>query len=378
MINTHRFLLETVTPLFLGGEDRSLPELRAPSLRGTLRYWWRALAAEADLPELERRETMIFGSTEQRSPIVIRLSQPETNQHPEWQRRPSRGRPTASGPLDYNAGINYLGFSLAKRHYIVPRQQFGLLVAERKSSGAQSVLPSALAALWVVLWIGGLGSRSRRGFGSIQAVQAPPLANLPSFRFRGSPGGLASFLSEGLRHCRDLIPIGSTESDVASYSQLRSRVARIVVLNRTWATWDAALGTIGAALQRARIGLAPTMAQMAGPGPLPAALPRAGFGLPIQYFNPRLGKYALEVRGVDGSDRRASPLIIRVVQLERDRFGVILVLMRAEFLPHDAYVSTGSGKRGTATLGEVERFVDTAGGFDDRGQPIGVLEVEVP
>jgi len=37
--------LETVTPLFLGGADpRGAPELRAPALRGAMRYWlWTAL-----------------------------------------------------------------------------------------------------------------------------------------------------------------------------------------------------------------------------------------------------------------------------------------------------------------------------------------------
>ncbi len=36
--------LETVTPMFLGGaEPRGKPELRAPSFRGALRYWWNTL-----------------------------------------------------------------------------------------------------------------------------------------------------------------------------------------------------------------------------------------------------------------------------------------------------------------------------------------------
>ncbi|MCX7840755.1 MAG: type III-B CRISPR module RAMP protein Cmr1, partial [Anaerolineae bacterium] len=35
--------LQTVTPLFLAGATaRGAPELRAPSVRGEMRYWWRA------------------------------------------------------------------------------------------------------------------------------------------------------------------------------------------------------------------------------------------------------------------------------------------------------------------------------------------------
>jgi len=37
------FTLETITPLFLSGTDQSVVELRAASIRGHLRYWYRAL-----------------------------------------------------------------------------------------------------------------------------------------------------------------------------------------------------------------------------------------------------------------------------------------------------------------------------------------------
>ncbi len=37
-----KFTLETITPLFLAGADGQTPELRPPSIKGMMRFWWRA------------------------------------------------------------------------------------------------------------------------------------------------------------------------------------------------------------------------------------------------------------------------------------------------------------------------------------------------
>ena len=58
--------IKTVSPLFLNGADKAQPELRAASVRGQLRYWFRAIeGAKTDsLQEVWRKEESIFGSTE--------------------------------------------------------------------------------------------------------------------------------------------------------------------------------------------------------------------------------------------------------------------------------------------------------------------------
>ena len=42
-MESQEFEVEIVTPLFLGGADPNKAELRAPSIKGALRFWWRAL-----------------------------------------------------------------------------------------------------------------------------------------------------------------------------------------------------------------------------------------------------------------------------------------------------------------------------------------------
>ncbi len=62
-----------VTPMFVSGLDPKVPELRPPSIKGALRFWWRALEwgrclrqagdqTVAGLRLLHRLEAELFGS----------------------------------------------------------------------------------------------------------------------------------------------------------------------------------------------------------------------------------------------------------------------------------------------------------------------------
>ena len=70
------FECETITPMFLSGADGRTPELRAPSIKGALRFWWRAMNGHLPLNELRKEEAKIFGGTgenEGRSTFSIRI-----------------------------------------------------------------------------------------------------------------------------------------------------------------------------------------------------------------------------------------------------------------------------------------------------------------
>lgn len=53
-----------LSPIFLGGADNRSPEWRASSLKGLLRFWWRAIQVEPELRTLQLREQQIFGGAE--------------------------------------------------------------------------------------------------------------------------------------------------------------------------------------------------------------------------------------------------------------------------------------------------------------------------
>lgn len=64
------YLLEFITPAFLSGADQSRAELRAPSVRGALRWWFRALGGTRE------EEAEVFGGVHggaKRSKVIIRV-----------------------------------------------------------------------------------------------------------------------------------------------------------------------------------------------------------------------------------------------------------------------------------------------------------------
>ncbi len=54
-METIKFECEIITPMFLGGADGKSAELRAPTINGALRFWWRAMNGHLPLKELHVR-----------------------------------------------------------------------------------------------------------------------------------------------------------------------------------------------------------------------------------------------------------------------------------------------------------------------------------
>lgn len=67
------FECETITPMFMYGADGTTPELRPASIKGVMRFWWRAIHGNLSLDELKRQEGEIFGSTDKRSSFSIKI-----------------------------------------------------------------------------------------------------------------------------------------------------------------------------------------------------------------------------------------------------------------------------------------------------------------
>ncbi len=52
-MKTIEFECETITPMFLAGADGKTPELRPPSIKGLMRFWWRAINGHLPLNNLK-------------------------------------------------------------------------------------------------------------------------------------------------------------------------------------------------------------------------------------------------------------------------------------------------------------------------------------
>jgi len=162
-----------ITPMFIGDANQELTSLRPPSIKGALRFWWRALnwgryfksdIAQA-LRDLHEQEGKLFGQAARdgvdggQARFLLQVSeQPKLIRETDWPKN--------------QTGSGYLGYGLMKDHTQAHREgfkentKFSLsLIFKPKTSQADIDSIKETLEVWGLL--GGLGARSRRGFGSI-------------------------------------------------------------------------------------------------------------------------------------------------------------------------------------------------------------------
>ncbi len=341
--------LETVTPLFLAGADpRGVPELRAASMRGALRFWFRALLGgvigDSNLDALRRAESAVFGSTNSASPVAVQVRHDRLSLQPfsriaAWDDRTRRY---------HNPGIAYLFFaargtkSEPERNAIDAGSSFELVLNKRVGIGASGdqALQQAYAALWLLTHFGGLGARSRRGAGNLQVAQVSgkiPNSALPPLQVQAdTPEKLQTELQDGLKKLKEMLEVNTSVSfsSTSTFDVLHPETCKMWVVDKTFDSWDQALDAIGKQMQRFRNRRPPDYQNVkdAVQGrPLTQPVKRAAFGLPIVFYYRSLGGRKGTLEG-ERHSRRASPLIIRVIRLANGKYTLVLTFFRAQLL----------------------------------------------
>lgn len=148
------FSCQVISPMFLNGPDGSTPELRPPSIKGALRFWWRAINGHLSLAQLHEHESKIFGGTDEkigRSKVLIQLVPPIK----------FRTRPTVVLPHRDRAWSN-LAIATGETFSIKLSLTQPVLLPNKTSFSIEQ-----LESLFILMaTLGGLGKRVRRGFGS--------------------------------------------------------------------------------------------------------------------------------------------------------------------------------------------------------------------
>jgi len=290
------FKLEVITPLFLAGEDQNSPEIRPPSIKNIMRFWYRAGAYTNDIKELKKKEGEIFGDTTKGSKISIKVIPHNLN----------IGR-----NIDEKFGLKYLLFSMAmqmrrgERSYISPGSTFTLQISSKDED--EDKLKQALASLWLLIYLGGLGSRARRGGGNLAVVNTDiNFPELPGFLLKASNiNELANFLQDGVRRSRNLLGAINTNT-LPEYTALNRNTTSINIINSIFDSWEKGLDFIGSKFQQFRRKY-----------PLGKRIP---FGLPI---------------GGRMDVRRSSPLFIKVNRLSNRKFAVLVNKFGSIFRPSE-------------------------------------------
>lgn len=152
--------------MFLG-DAHQRAELRPPSLKGALRFWYRA--AE---PKFAEREGRVFGAAGDgvgQSAVLMRIVAPDFAPM-KWPRQMAQRFNSGQGRGTRN-GLVYLGypFQFNERTAIPPGTCFTVhcTVPRPERLSARDAW-GVLGAWWLLGRYGALGTRARRGFGSLQ------------------------------------------------------------------------------------------------------------------------------------------------------------------------------------------------------------------
>lgn len=326
------FECETITPMFLAGANGQTPELRAPSIKGALRFWWRAMQSENDPQLLLEKETNIFGglgnkkSSGRRSSVIIKsrvINQTEFN--PQTLNR------------DANPGIGYLLYSifLNNRKGLSPLQ----FEVELKSNKREHLVDAA-KAFWFLAMLGGLGTRSRRGAGNFyisscnsdfeEGVLKTSFDSIPDFQ----------------DYWNQLFSIPSTTSK-SRFCMLNASVIKI----GNYPNKDAlsCLNNIGKEFQTFRLRKQPdyiNVKNFISKATTFKQVERTEFGLPLMFryssLNGPNNRANIEPNSSD-YNRSASSLIISIIKINNNYYP-ILTNFNSELLPPKVNIKIKAGR----------------------------------
>ncbi len=220
-----KLLLEITTPIFLGGSDaRTLADVvRVPSIRGQVRYWLRAVLGRRvgnNIAALKEAENNLMGHTGASSLVRFQVTEGHPLETADRYLLPHRQN---------KSKVPMTAFA--------EKQAFQLAVTPRP--GLKAISDDLLAALLLWLNLGGLGKRTRRGYGSLRCLRATAPEEMVSpdrlALFTAGPGeSLPNYLGRILTWLDEAVPATSAE-EKPDYPILAKPNAAVLVCEPTHA-----------------------------------------------------------------------------------------------------------------------------------------------
>lgn len=170
------------TPMFIGDATQQAASIRPPSLKGALRFWWRALqwprlyreerATAPALKRLHHEEAELFGLAAKKDTqghevggqarVTLRVEDSDAQAY--------IARPKVSPAVQYLLGLGLFHFrDGVLRDAVMPGSRFTLALVGRpgRNGPSDAQWQSLEEALLVFGLLGGQGSRARKGLGSV-------------------------------------------------------------------------------------------------------------------------------------------------------------------------------------------------------------------
>lgn len=317
-----------ITPLFGGGPEPRQADpvsaVRATSLKGQLRFWWRAARAGGmTLEQMHQKEAAIFGAAAgeggQASPLLIEIEPLELGQ----EKHPFYSEPGKNFPKNRpEVAPGYVAFPLQANNQDPNNYPVRVGVRFRlRLRLPQSLQEELEAALWAWECLGGLGGRTRRGFGAVwpEGREVPDASALEAQWKRYVKAGNPPEGVPSLSGARWKVVALSWRDVAQRYQKFRQSRNPGQQSNRPgrshWPEPDTIRAILGRAAAKHRVPIHT---------PPIHKLPRAQFGLPIVVHFKDQGDPSTQIIPVNPDyERLASPLIFRPLS---EKSSVVLIL----------------------------------------------------
>lgn len=354
---------ELITPLFGGGVETATTDpvtvIRGASVRGQLRFWWRACRGgqfNGDLEQMKQAENSLWGAADTGPSQVQVVVENDKNPGRPFVLLPgNRGEIHVSDP---RSPYGYVAFPLRDKPDLAVQEsiKFTLrIVFPRDDKCKQEVE----ASIWAWETFGGIGARTRRGFGALLLTglsingKNEPLSNISDI-LQFVQQGLATHVvngqwPSGVPHLsRDVDNYKVTEKKIDSLEAWKSLIKQLKDFRQSrygsfgrskWPEPDAIRRLTNRYSNRHTKALSTV-----------DKFPRASFGLPIIFHfkesdvsNGDPDDVTLE--GMQ-SNRLASPLILRPIKLPTQHAVGLAIILDTQRIPPTGVVLKGNFPNG--------------------------------
>jgi CRISPR-associated protein Cmr1 len=236
-----------------------------------------------------------------------------------------------------NAGVGYLYHFVTvrgKREFIEPDSRLRLTLI-----GKDEVLNHYIASLWALVFLGGVGARSRRGGGNLRVIDYEPKDLVEDLEISFTPtDNLREWLIENIKNAKKLV--GSSNTSCDKYSNLpypKNGDIKLEISETKFNTWYEALNDIGKEFMKFR-----------------SENRQSVFDAAVFGFSVIRGK-GLFVEAKEKIKRRSSPVIIKVVKNPEGKYKWMVLGLEGKFLPDGAKLRFWK-ETGEPNLGLIEKF----------------------
>jgi CRISPR-associated protein Cmr1 len=413
---------ELITPLFGGGVTPgrfdALTAVRGTIIRGQLRFWWRATRGGryATVAELHEAEACLWGAASDKAtsrPSLVQIAVSTINAGHDFVVRDHAGRQLSDNHGDpisvghFRSPFSYVAFPLQQTRGVVREGiAFTLTISvpehwpgDRARHFAGSPGEELAAALWAWETFGGIGARTRRGFGALRCIaintqpfQLPAAADLETWLLAqvqthvlpgGGPPGLPR-LSRDPRWYR-LVPERTNPhtffaDSLQAWQRLFNRLKEFRQPRPPSSADPKRPGRSRWPEPEAIRQITRRRLPRHQPMPTSGKFPRAAFGLPIIFqFKDQGDPDQTSLQGVSTIDRLASPLILRpLVGGDKKVVGLAIVLEAPRTPPGGLSLIAGrhtiAAPDPTLTPDEAAQIMDRGGRTRLLGGMTDVLE----